>query len=207
MIPNAPVCGRSTWRALMKSWLTPAAASVAFSRVFKPTVVSHILSLTRLADGTRDVDLGRPRNRGPVICTYRRAGHAAHNVDSSKLCKIGEDVTETLDVVPRQWFVTEHVREKFSCRSCETITQPPAPFHAITRGFAGPSLLAMMLVEKYANHQPLGMTMESWYPAFREGLQIAHEPPFAAHFPRPSDPNRDSPTPSLRWSYWSRSIE
>jgi hypothetical protein len=45
----------------------------------------------------------------------------------TKLSKIGEDVTETLDVVPRQWFVTEHVREKFSCRSCETITQPPAP--------------------------------------------------------------------------------
>jgi len=51
--------------------------------------------------------------------------------------------------------VTEHVREKFSCRSCETITQPPAPFHAIARGFAGPSLLAMILVDKYANHQPL----------------------------------------------------
>jgi len=34
-------------------------------------------------------------------------------------------------------------------------SQPPAPFHAIARGFAGPSLLAMMLVEKYANHQPL----------------------------------------------------
>ncbi len=74
---------------------------------------------------------------------------------SNKLSKIGEDVTETLDVVPRQWFVTEHVREKFSCRSCEKITQPPAPFHAIARGFAGPSLLAMILVDKYANHQPL----------------------------------------------------
>ena len=40
----------------------------------------------------------------------------------TRLSKIGEDVTETLDVVPRQWFVTELVREKFSCRSCETIT-------------------------------------------------------------------------------------
>src|SRR5215467_2238919 len=49
----------------------------------------------------------------------------------ARLSKIGEDVTETLDVVSRRWFVTEHVREKFSCRSCETITQPPAPFHAI----------------------------------------------------------------------------
>jgi transposase len=87
----------------------------------------------------------------------------------TKLSKIGEDVTETLDVVPRQWFVTEHVREKFSCRSCETITQPPAPFHAIARGFAGPSLLAMMLVEKYANHQPLNRQSEQYA---REGIEL-----------------------------------
>ena len=87
----------------------------------------------------------------------------------TRLSKIGEDVTETLDVVPRQWFVTEHVREKFSCRSCETITQPPAPFHAIARGFAGPSLLAMMLVEKYANHQPLNRQSEHYA---REGIEL-----------------------------------
>src|SRR3954463_10828467 len=57
---------------------------------------------------------------------------------SSKLAKIGEDITETLDVIPRKWLVTEHVREKFSCRNCEKISQPPAPFHVIARGFAGP---------------------------------------------------------------------
>jgi transposase len=88
----------------------------------------------------------------------------------TKLSKIGEDVTETLDVIPRQWFVTEHVREKFSCRSCERITQPPAPFHAIARGFAGPSLLAMMLIEKYANHQPLNRQSEHYA---REGIELS----------------------------------
>jgi transposase len=87
----------------------------------------------------------------------------------SNLSKIGEDVTETLDVVPRQWFVTEHVREKFSCRSCETIAQPPAPFHAIARGYAGPSLLAMILVDKYANHQPLNRQSEQFE---REGIEL-----------------------------------
>jgi zinc-finger binding domain of transposase IS66 len=47
-----------------------------------------------------------------------------------------QDVTKTLDVVPRQMFVTEHVREKFSCRSCEKISQPP---HAAQRiGTAAP---------------------------------------------------------------------
>ena len=41
-----------------------------------------------------------------------------------------------------RWKVIQHVREKFSCRACETITQPPAPFHPIARGRAGPHLLA-----------------------------------------------------------------
>jgi transposase len=87
-----------------------------------------------------------------------------------KLSKIGEDVTKTLDVVPRQLFVTEHVREKFSCRACEKITQPPAPFHVIARGFAGPSLLAMILVDKYANHQPLNRQSEQ---LAREGVELS----------------------------------
>jgi transposase len=48
------------------------------------------------------------------------------------------------------------VRKKFTCRDCETITQPPAPFHVTRRGFAGPNLLAMILFEKFGQHQPLG---------------------------------------------------
>ena len=66
----------------------------------------------------------------------------------SRLAKIGEAITETLDVVPRRWFVKQTVREKFTCRDCETITEPPAPFHVIARGRAGASLLAMILFEK-----------------------------------------------------------
>jgi transposase len=114
------------------------------------------------------------RRNFPADLPRRRIVHPAPTCcpccGGSKLSKIGEDITETLDVVPRQWFVTEHVREKFSCRSCETIAQPPAPFHAITRGFAGPSLLAMMLVEKYANHQPLNRQSEHYA---REGIELS----------------------------------
>ena len=66
-----------------------------------------------------------------------------------RLAKIGEAVTETLDVVPRRWFVRQTVREKFTCRDCETISEPPAPFHVIPRGRIGASLLAMILFEKY----------------------------------------------------------
>src|ERR1700688_990374 len=73
----------------------------------------------------------------------------------SRLRKLGEDVTRTLESVPRQWKVIETVREKFSCRDCEKISQAPAPFHAVARGWAGPSLLAMILFEKFGQHQPL----------------------------------------------------
>lgn len=69
----------------------------------------------------------------------------------NRLRKLGEDVTQTLEVIPRQWKVIETVREKFSCRDCEKISQAPAPFHAIPRGWAGPSLLAMIMFESSAS--------------------------------------------------------
>jgi len=89
---------------------------------------------------------------------------------SDKLSKLGEDITETLEVVPRQWKVIQTVREKVSCRACETIAQPPAPFHPTPRGWAGPSLLAMILFEKYGQHQPLNRQSERYA---REGVALS----------------------------------
>jgi len=86
-----------------------------------------------------------------------------------KLAKLGEDITETLEVIPRQWKVVQTVREKFTCRACETITQPPAPFHPIARGRAGPGLLAMVLNGKFGQHLPLNRQSESFA---REGIDL-----------------------------------
>jgi transposase len=85
------------------------------------------------------------------------------------LHKIGEDVTETLELVPRRWKVIQHVREKFSCRSCESITQPPAPWHPIARGRAGPGLLAHVLFSKYCLHLPLNRQSAAYAP---EGIAL-----------------------------------
>jgi len=97
-----------------------------------------------------------PRERvvipGPTECPCCRG----------KLSKLGETVTETLEVIPRQWKVIQTVREKFTCRSCETITQPPAPFHPIARGRAGPELLAMILEAKFGQHLPLNRQSETY---------------------------------------------
>jgi transposase len=100
----------------------------------------------------------------------------------ARLRKLGEDVTRTLEVIPRQWKVIETVREKFTCRDCEKdgrehrpsrlrrrrrviapeVSQAPAPFHVIPRGWAGPSLLAMILYEKFGQHQPLNRQAERY---------------------------------------------
>jgi len=88
----------------------------------------------------------------------------------ARLRKLGEDVTETLEVVPRQWKVIQTVREKVSCRDCETIAQAPAPFHVLPRGWAGPGLLAMIVFEKFGQHQPLNRQAERYA---REGVPLS----------------------------------
>lgn len=87
-----------------------------------------------------------------------------------RLRKLGEDVTETLEVIPRQWKVIQRVREKFTCRDCEKISQAPAPFHVTPRGWAGPSLLAMILFEKFGQHQPLNRQAERYA---KEGVPLS----------------------------------
>ncbi len=106
-----------------------------------------------------------PRERvivpGPTACAC---------CGGRRLARLGEDVTETLEVIPRQWKVIQHVREKFTCRDCESIGQAPAPFHVVPRGWAGPNLLAMILFEKFGQHQPLNRQAERYA---REGVPLA----------------------------------
>ena len=87
----------------------------------------------------------------------------------TKLRKLGEDITETLERVPATWKVVQHVREKFSCRACETIAQPPAPSHPIARGRGGPVLLAEVLFGKYGAHLPLNRQSDIFA---REGVDL-----------------------------------
>jgi transposase len=106
-----------------------------------------------------------PRERvvmpGPTACDC---------CGGTRLRKLGETVTETLEVIPRQWKVVQHVREKMTCRDCERISEPPAPFHVTPRGWAGPNLMAMLLFEKFGQHQPLNRQAERYG---REGVPFA----------------------------------
>jgi transposase len=126
---------------------------------------TNVVAFTRQRPARQPFPAHLPRERmiepGPQSC---------HCCGGTRLRKLGEDITETLEVIPRQWKVIQHVREKFTCRDCEKISQTPAPFHVIARGWAGPSLLAMILFEKYGQHQPLNRQAERYA---REGVPLA----------------------------------
>jgi transposase len=126
---------------------------------------TKVASFTRKRPSRKPFPEHLPRERlivpGPTACGC---------CGGARLSKLGEDITETLEVIPRQWKVIQHVREKFTCRDCEKISQAPAPFHVIARGWAGPSLLAMILFEKYGQHQPLNRQAERYA---REGVPLS----------------------------------
>ena len=71
------------------------------------------------------------------------------------LIKMGEDVTEQLDVEPARFFVHRHIRPQYACKSCETATAEPIPPAVIDGGMAAPGLLTWVITHKYLNHLPL----------------------------------------------------
>jgi transposase len=97
----------------------------------KAAASTQVHAFTRRRPARKPFPAHLPRERiivpGPTACVC---------CGSTKLAKLGEDVTETLEVVPRRWKVVQIVREKFTCRDCEKISQAPAPFHVRPRGFA-----------------------------------------------------------------------
>lgn len=83
---------------------------------------------------------------------------------------LGEDVAEILEYVPATVKVIQIVRPKLSCACCARIVQEPAPSRPIERSFAGPGLLAHVLVSKFASHLPLYRQSEIF---LREGLDLS----------------------------------
>jgi transposase len=97
-----------------------------------------------------------------------RAAHACPSC-GGVLRRIGEDVTETLDYVPGRFKVVRHIRDKLSCRACDSVVAAAAPDHAIARGRAGAGLLAHIVVSKYDDHLPLYRQAEIYA---RDGVSL-----------------------------------
>lgn len=85
------------------------------------------------------------------------------------MAKLGEDVTEVLDYVPGHFQVIRYLRPKYACKSCDAITQAPAPAMPTPRGRATAATLAHVLVSKYCDHLPLYRQSEIYA---RDGLDL-----------------------------------
>ena len=108
----------------------------------------EVPATTKPARRPLDEKLPRERLVHTAPCACRHCG-------SAKIRKLDEKITETLEFVPERWKVIQHVREVFTCRACDKLTETPAPSHPIARGRAGPHLLAEVLHNKYRAHLPL----------------------------------------------------
>ena len=82
----------------------------------------------------------------------------------------GDDISEQLEYVPESFKVIRHMRPKFTCTDCDRIIEAPAPSRPIERGLAAPSLLAHVIVSKYADHLPLFRQSEIYA---RQGVEIS----------------------------------
>lgn len=103
-------------------------------------------------------DPRRPR-RARLPEHLRRVDH--HHEPHSTTCacgqpmqRIGEDVSERLDVVPAEFFVHRHIYGKWACKCCQRLQQEPAQPQIIDKGLPAPGLLAHTLVARYVDHLP-----------------------------------------------------
>jgi transposase len=104
----------------------------------------------------------RRRNRGALPAHLPRIETIIDIEDPTCPCcrnllhRIGEDVSERLDIVPAQLRVLVMRRPKYACRHCDDgVVQAPAPARVIEGGLPTDALVAQVLVSKYADHLPL----------------------------------------------------
>jgi len=85
--------------------------------------------------------------------------------------RIGEEVTEQLEIIPAQIKVIAHVRPKYACNQCdEGVSIAPMPRLFLPKSIAAPSLIAHTIVSKYQDHLPLYRQEKIWE---RMGVDIA----------------------------------
>jgi len=116
---------------------------------------------------------------------------ACHN----PLQKMGEEVSEQIEVLPAKLYVAEHIRYKYSCRCCQTLVMAPKPKAPIPKALAGGSLITEIILNKYQYHLPLyrqskilasyhaiipDSTLGQWVMQSGEGLMPVYEAFWAA---------------------------
>ncbi|PZR83831.1 MAG: IS66 family transposase [Stutzerimonas stutzeri] len=131
----------------------------------------------RIIEGRRDgAGTSHRRNRGHLPAHLPRVERIIE--PASRLCpcgcgemaRIGEDVSERLDVVPAQLRVLVTRRPKYACRRCSgAVVQAHAPEHVVPGGLPTEALIAQVIVAKFGDHLPFYRQAEIYA---RQGIRL-----------------------------------
>ena len=164
--------------ARLKRWKFGAkseAMSAEQRRLFEETLTEDEASLREqlerlrreAAEAAADAADDKPKaarqpRRKPLPDHLRRVEH--HHEPESTDCqepdcgrpmtRIGEDVSEQLDIVPAEFFVHRHIYGKWACRCCQVLRQAPSVPQIIEGGIAASGLLAHTLISRFVDHLP-----------------------------------------------------
>ena len=114
------------------------------------------------AANTRPKAPARKPRRNPLPEHLRRVEHH-HEPDSTDcqepgcgrpMTRIGEEVSERLDIVPAEFFVHRHIYGKWACRCCQVLKQAASVAEVVEGGIASSGLLAHTLISRFADHLP-----------------------------------------------------
>ncbi len=136
--------------------------------------VAGLPELSEPAPASLEAGEKKPRRKLPEHLPRREQRHepaasVCHRCGAERLRKVGEDVSEMLEYVPGRFEVVRHVRPAYSCAKCEAMTQAPMPAMPIPRAMGGASVLAHVIMSKYADHLPLYRQAEIYA---RDGLDL-----------------------------------
>ena len=70
------------------------------------------------------------------------------------MVRVGEDVSERLDIVPVQFFVQRQIRGKWACRCCQLLVQEPAAPQVFDNALPTPGLQAHTAISRFVDHIP-----------------------------------------------------
>ena len=70
------------------------------------------------------------------------------------MVRVGEDISERLDIVPTQFFVQRQIRGKWACRCCQLLVQEPAAPQVFDNALPTPGLQAHTVVSRFVDHIP-----------------------------------------------------
>jgi len=139
------------------------ALSAEQRRLFDEAVDEDIAAIEATTEAVLPPEARPPRTRAgrqPLPDHLPRIEHR-HEPESctcgtcgKDLVKIGEDISEQLDIEPARFFVHRHIRPQYACRGCETITAAPIPPALIDGGIASPGLQAWIVISKHVDHLP-----------------------------------------------------